>query len=470
MDIEKRARAVFRQILVFFGTAFFNLSEGVILYLPERYKPTAKAKLTSAKKRAKAVLEKDSLTRVFIENLGYRTMANLVTKIVMFFIVLWLTRVLSPRNFGLYSFTLSVAGLFGIFGGLGVTGALLKKLPEFLSKYEQKKASRWVLGSLLLVLIGALSMFLVMFLASPWLAVTLFRKPFARAAIKLAGGYLLISLLAGFFNNIFAALKRNDMFFKMVIFREIVKTIGIVLLVYLGFSYLGAVYGYMVGFLAYLILSVWYVTTEYPYLFEGKYDSPLHIFTYSKWFLALGISGTVLTMTDVFMIPIFMPMAYVGYYKVALSLVGTIMFLFPVGVITMPLFSESRTRKELDERFRHISKSVFLITLSLAIFVVLLGKPLLAVLYPHTYVINAWLPLVILAFIIPARNIFWLYSQKLIVQGREKAQLLITSSAATLNVILNVLFIPLLGISGAALASLGSLFVGVLIAMLYNSR
>ncbi len=458
-----RLKSWTRGLLIKLGTWFFDTSESLALLLPQPIKPRARKAIAKARTQAKKALEKDSLTRVFLENLGYRTAANLVTKVVMFFLILWLTRVLTPEEFGLYSFTISTAMLFSVFGGLGVSGAMLKKVPEYLARGNKEKASSWVLGGLILLAIGGLFMFLLLFGFSPYLANYLFHKPFTRRAIKLAAGFLYLSLLAGFLGNLFAALKRNDLFFKAGIAREAVKLVAMVFLVLLGFSYVGAVYGYMLGIFTFILVSTLVLFSRDPSLFEGRPENPVTVFSYSKWFLALGITGTILSMTDTFMIPIFMPIEYTGYYKVAVSLVSTIMYLIPVGMVTMPIFSESRDKRELESRFKQIFWPVLYFTLAIAVLVAILGKPLLGILYPADYVEHAWLPLVVLAFLIPARNAFWLNAQRLIVLGKEKQQLLITSLAAGLNVILNALLIPWLGLVGAALASVLSLVVGVVV-------
>ena len=460
---KNQGKSFFKRLIVRSGEWFFDTSETFTLMLPESVKPKAEKLVKKARRQAKKALDKGSLTRVFLENLGYRTTLNLISKVVMFFIILWLTRVLSPKDFGLYSFTISTAQLFAVFGGLGITGALLKKIPELIFKNKKKEASQWVLGGLLLLSMGALSLFIFMFLASPWLATHLFHKQFTRGAIKLAGGFLFLYLTAAFFDNLFAALKRNDLSLKVGLSREVVKLLAIVSLVILGYGYVGAVYGYMLGIFAFLVVGSIIALKNYGYLFEGKPGSPSGILSYSKWFLALGITGTILSMTDMFMIPIFMPIDYAGYYKVAVSLISTIMYLLPIGMITMPIFSESKSKDELDKKFKRIFKPVMWLTFGLALLVVLIGKPLMALLYPRDYVTHAWLPLIVLAFLIPARNAFWLNAQKLIVLGKEREQLLITALAAGLNVVLNALLIPWLGLVGAALASVGSLVVGVAI-------
>ncbi len=462
--VKAAIKSWFRRFLIAFGSWFFDTSENIALMLPEGVQPIAKRKIKSARRQAKEALVKGSLTRVFLENLGYRTILNAVTKGVMFFLILWMTRVLSPKDFGLYSFTLSTAGLFAVLAGFGVNGVILKKVPEYLAKNDKESASRWVLGGLLLVAVSALSVFLLLFLSSQFLAVHLFHKPFARAAIKLAGGFLFLAVISGLFDQIFVSLKRNDLSLKIGLVREMVKLVFMALLIYLGYSYIGAVYGYMLGFFAFLLLAILVLIKRYRFLLVGRPENPVSIAKYSIWFLALGVSATILEMTDIFMISIFLPIEFAGYYRIAVSLVSTVMFLIPIGLITMPLLSESKTEKELQVRFNKIFKPTVLFTLSVAIALAIFGKLLLSILYPTTYVEHAWVPLIFLSFLIPAKNAFWLNAQKLIVQGKEKKQLLITTFAAALNVVLNAFLIPWLGLVGAALASVASLAVGVLVA------
>ena len=181
-----------------------------------------------------------------------------------------------------------------------------------------------------------------------------------------------------------------------------------------------------------------------------------------KWFMALGISGTILSMTDILMISALMPIRFTGYYTVAVSVISALMLLIPVGKITLPLFSEvGNSKKALEKRFRKIFYPTIAATFAIAVVLAIVSKPLLSLFYPAEYAQNAWLALSILAFLLPARNAFWLNIQKLIALGRIKDQLWIIGVAATVNLILNALLIPMFGLPGAALASVLSLILGV---------
>ncbi|MCD6414695.1 MAG: oligosaccharide flippase family protein, partial [Candidatus Diapherotrites archaeon] len=123
-----------------------------------------KSSITMAKLR-----DKSSLTRQFLENLSFRMLANMLMKGVSFLLILWLTRVLTSDDFGLYSFAISLASLFAVFGNLGVTGALLKVVPEKLARDDKKGAASWILGGLKLLTFGSLAIFLFLFITSPYL-------------------------------------------------------------------------------------------------------------------------------------------------------------------------------------------------------------------------------------------------------------------------------------------------------------
>ncbi len=466
--ITQSIRRSFKKALIALGTWFFDTSENIALLLPEPMKPKARKAIAGARSQARRALERGSFTRVFLENLGYRTTLNAITKGIMFFLTLWLTRVLSPQEFGLYSFTISTAMLFAVFASFGIPTVVTKKVPEFLARGNKEEARKWVLGAFLVETFTALSVFVILFLSSQWLAVNLFHKPFTRGAIKLAGGFIFVYVMAGLVDQIFVSLKRNDLSLKVGLFREITKVLAIVSLVYLGFSYMGAVYGYMLGFFVFLLVGIGVLVRKYNFLLVGKPENPTRIISYAWWFLALGLSATILSMTDVFMISIFLPIQYAGYYKVAISLVSTTLFLIPIGAITMPLLSEATSKKELDRRFRKIFYPTVGFSLGVAVLVAIFGKPVLALLYPPTYVDHAWFVLMVLAFLIPAKNAFWLNAQRLIVLGKEKEQLLVTGLAAGLNIILNAVLIPALGLVGAALASVLSLVIGVVVIFVYN--
>ena len=403
-------------------------------------------------------MDSSYLARQFVKNLSFRIFSNILTKGVSFLLIMWLTRELSPDDFGLYSFAISLAGFFVVFGNLGVTVALLKVVPEKLAQGDEGVAS-WVLGGLKLMTLGSLVSFLFLSLASPFLALYVFGKPFVQPVIVLAGGFLFLMVISGFFDSLFIAIKRNDLCFCSVIVKEVSRVLFIVLLVSAGLSFFGALYGYILSFFVFLLVALSLFLWKYAFLFKGKSLSVHKVFSYSKWFMALGVFTTILAMMDILMISIFMPIRYTGYYTVVVSIVSALMLLIPISRITLPFFSEV-SGEHLESRFRKIFYPTVVITFVVAVVLAVTSKPLLAFFYPVEYAENAWIALSVLAFVVPVRNAFWLSVQRLIVLGKIRDQLWITGLAAFVNLVLNVLFIPLFGLPGAAFATVLSLVVG----------
>ncbi len=382
--------------------------------------------------------------------------ANLLTKTVSFLLTVWLTRTLSSDDFGLYSFTITLASWFAIFGGFGVSNALLNVIPERIS--NNKNASEWVLGGLKLLSVGSLACFLFLFAFSSFLADFVFQKSFASAAIKLAGGFLVLNLIAGFFDYFLVSLKRNDLAFYATVLKEISRVLLIFFFVSSGLSYIGAIYGYMLSFLVFIIFAGYVGITKYGHLFEGKALGCSKVLSSSKWFMAFGISMTILLMSDLLLISILMPIRFTGYYSVVVAIVSALVLLLPIGLITLPLFSEVSSSKEsVERRFRKVFYPTVFFTLFISFVLAFFSQALLSLVYPPEYVEHGWLALSILAFMIPAKNIFWLRIQRLIALGRKREQLVFMVVAGLINLFLDCILIPLYGLPGAAFASVFSL-------------
>lgn len=431
-----------------------------------------KEKLKTITKRQSGKLrDGSSPTRQFASNLSFRSIDNLLIKLVSFILVLWFTRVLTSDELGLYSFALSVTTVFVIFGSLGIRGALTKVVPEKLARNKKKEAANWVLGGLKLTTLSALFTSLLLFIFSDQVALYVFAKPFASDAIKLAAGMIFFNVVSPFFTNLFVALKKNNLCVYLRIVSELSRLFFIVLLVSLGLSYIGALYGYMIGLFIFLALACLVLVRKYPLLFQGSPTGSREIFSYSKWFLAFGFTYMLLFSVDSLMISALMPIRFTGYYNIVLAVINAFLLLIPVTKVSLPFLSEvSHSRSLLEKRFKKMLYITLALTLSLAFFIVLLSKQMLTFFYPPEYVENGWLPLAFLAFMIPAKSLLWLHIQKLIVLGKMEYQLYLMLLAGALNFVLNYLLISSFGIVGAAIASVTSLLVVTLLTMYLIKR
>lgn len=181
------------------------------------------------------------------------------------------------------------------------------------------------------------------------------------------------------------------------------------------------------------------------------FGMPLIPFELCQIFLNLG---------DRFLVQAFLDLKAVGLYSAGYTMVSTVQSLIsvPVTMALPPLFLEmwEKQGKKKTEEFISFSLDCFLsIGVPSICALTFFGGDMLAVLastkYADAKVIIPYLaaPLVLLG----ARTIF---SSGLFIQKKTLVLMYLTVAASVINVVMNILLIPVWGISGAAIATLAS--------------
>ena len=175
-----------------------------------------------------------------------------------------------------------------------------------------------------------------------------------------------------------------------------------------------------------------------------------------KHYIVSSLMVTIFAQTDKIMLKSMMGAEQVGCYSAAVTCAGITSFVFTAIIDSMrPAIFENQ--KVSSEKFENSVKLLYsiIIYLSLAqsLFVSLFSKYIITLIYGKQY-INAVSPLRIIvwyttfSYLGSVRNI-WILSQNL-----QKYLWVINLSGAIANVVLNYFLIPLIGIEGAAIASL----------------
>lgn len=180
-----------------------------------------------------------------------------------------------------------------------------------------------------------------------------------------------------------------------------------------------------------------------------------YLFSRSRLFIATGLMVAIFAQTDKIMLKQMIDTAATGFYSAAAACAGLTNFIYAAIIDSFrPVIFQAH--KESEERFERnlIRLYSIIIYLSLAqcVGMTLLAKPIILILYGKAYAasVNAlriitWY--VTFSYIGSVRTI-WILSKDL-----QRYLWMINLSGALLNVVLNFLLIPIIGIYGAALAS-----------------
>ena len=191
-------------------------------------------------------------------------------------------------------------------------------------------------------------------------------------------------------------------------------------------------------------------------------------------FLIISCATTIYTNLDNVMLGFMKDDVEVGYYNAATKIKNILVSIVTsLGTVLMPRASYYLQNGMEDEFFKLSKKAVkfvFLAATSMMIYFMLFAREGVLFLSGEAFE-GAILPMMIVMptlFFIGLTNIMGI--QMLVPMGREDAVMISTFAGAIVDLILNAIFIPMLGSTGAAIGTLVAEFVVLIVQMIYLKK
>lgn len=187
-----------------------------------------------------------------------------------------------------------------------------------------------------------------------------------------------------------------------------------------------------------------------------SFDIAKQLFKQSKHYILPGIMGVVLAQSDRIMLKIMCSNEAVGLYSAAYSIAGLTSFVFTAIIDSMrPAILENK--KHCQEKYRQLMLKLFGIVIYLsiaqAIFITIFAKIIVHVMYGTEYYSSIPTVQLIIWYTLFS-NLGGAKSVWILAEQKQKYLWMITISGMLLNILLNLILIPYIGINGAALATL----------------
>ena len=392
-----------------------------------------------------------------INEIERQNILSLASRIVFTFIgflsTMYFSHVLGAEILGSYFLFLSYIGIVNIVGDGGFGTAAIKRISE--GKEPNKYFTAFLLIKIIFTssVILSLSQLRWIFVdlnaarLFDWLLISI--GMFAIQSIASTGivgqGKVGVSAITGFINHIS---------------RVFVQVIA----VFLGFEVIGLVGGLIFGIVIGALLDLRFFDLK---LSRFRLRHLKSLSTFSFW-VFLTSSGAMMYMyTDRILIGYFLGNMEVGIYQITIQLAsfGTFTTVSLISVL-WPKVSRWNANQEFELIEKSFSKAI---TYSLILAVptliggVLLGDKMLYFFYGAEFVKgNITFSIILIVQIVNVFNLF--FTTYLGAMNRQKDAFKVTVAAAISNVILNLLLIPIIGIEGAAIATLVSMSISAVFA------
>lgn len=415
------------------------------------------------------------------KNSIYVFLSNLVGRIGSFLFVIILARLLMPELFGLYSLALATILLFAGFSELGIAQTFVKFISKELGEGKNKKAKAYAYYLLKIKLI-LMSLVVVLLAASAkFISQDYYNKPIFYALI--AGGLYIIFLgLASIFYYFFQSTNDFKIVFYKEIFFQVVRIIFVPLIVLYSLRYVSS--AEIIVLILILGLSfVWFLTFLFLVPFAKKKMYFLKAKTerlsqkekkktqkFLLQLLVLGFSGLFFAQIDMIFLGRFVLPTFIGYYAVAISLVGSLGPLIAFAAVFLPIFTRLKG-KRLEEGFKKTIRITFFLSLGLFILTIIIAPFFIKIFYGQDYLSSISL-LRLLSPLIISIPLISMYTVYFIARGKLKIVTNWLIVSTIMNIILNYFLIiwlidysQMAAVFGVSIATLLSryFYLGILI-------
>ncbi|MCH8003562.1 MAG: flippase [Nanoarchaeota archaeon] len=399
------------------------------------------------------------------------------SSIAFLFYKILAARYLGPADYGLLTLGITILNVASLFGLVGIHQSIGKFINHYLAKKQYEKVKGLLISSFIITISLSIVILLFLYYSSNIIAEKIFNIQGLNTIIAIFSLGVPFSVLTQLLKYYFFAFKKPEfVIISESVFEKILNLVLLIAVISVSASLYAISWVYVVSLIVSFMIGTLLLTSKVKDILKKslkpKFDFK-QLISFSSPLILVGILGTALAWTDTIFIGIFKSSTDVGIYNVAYIIASALMiFWMSFGDIFYPIISELYAKKAknlIRKNFEIVSRWIFIIAFPLFIIVLVFPSPIISLVFGEDYQ-GAALPLSILIigyFIITA---FGLAEQGLRTFKKTKFLGVLTLFVFLMNVILNIILIPLIGIVGAAIATTFSLLILSLVRLTYFRR
>ena len=377
---------------------------------------------------------------------------------------------LGPAQYGLLGITLPFQGIFQTLAAGGLPPAIAKYVAEYEALNEHDMARQTIYTSLkIMVFLGFLMGFIMIFFAAPWLAYNYLGKPEASMLLQIVGYITPFSVIVGAFRGAFQGVYKME----YILYTRAIEQMAMILVatafILIGLSVTGALIGTVLGF-ALASLSAVYIFKYHmaKYIPEStgnfvftrkmelklatklvKFAIPVIITAIAEMLIynvCTLVMGKYLTTTDV------------GYFA-AVDSIARLPLMISISLATsiLPAASEAFATKDKDTLQNYVSLSyryALLFVIPICIGIARFSIPVLRIFYfTNSDYTNGALALAILAIGMTFYSVFSISTSIVQGIGNPRIPMYILIFGVVVTTVCNIYMVQAYGIAGGSLAT-----------------
>ena len=403
----------------------------------------------------------------FIKRIGIVGIANILISLSGLIFIPIITKNFSTSDYGVWAQVNTLIALVPNIVNLGLPYTMVR----FLAAEKDKKIIKESFYSMMaLVLVSTLIMIFVFLIFSTQIANALFDGNMQIMMIVTVISFL--ACLNLMFLSYFRTFQKIAYYSTFLVLQTYIGVGVSIALTLMGYPIEVVVLGLLTGYLVVFIVMLILIVKELGFTF--KFKSLTEELKFAIPTIPNNVSSWVVDSSDKFVIGIALGSAAVGCYSPGYAL-GSIllMFLTPFAVLlpaVLPQYYEAGDINKVNTFLTYSMKYYLLITVPAVVGMSLLSKSLLYILTTEVIADSGFIitPLVALGTIF--MGIYGIVNNIIILEKKTKILGYIWISVAVLNLFLNIISVPYLGIYGAGLATLICYFFAFSVTLIYSNK
>lgn len=377
-----------------------------------------------------------------------------------------LARFFTQGEYGVYSLALVILNIAVLLSTLGFERGSTRQIAYYRGKDDTARVQVVVTSSLQIAPIASVFLSLTLFFTSDLISARIFHEPALSTPLRILSAAIPFFVMIRVLSSIFRGFDQVE---PKVFFEDVARSVLFLLLllpaVILGSSLSAAMYAFSASIIIACITFAFYAVKKAPFSIKGESRlaaNPVRkeLLLFSLPLLGITMLNMIMSWTDTLMLGYLRDSGEVGLYNGALPLAHLIpIALGSMVFVYMPIASQLYSQNlmaQLKRTYAVLTKWVLAITLPLFLVLLLFPGTVLKLLFGAQYV-EADMALRILALGFFVHTLVGPNGATLVSVGRTTILMWVALFGAILNVVLNFVLIPVLGVTGAAIASASAL-------------
>jgi len=408
-----------------------------------------------------------SRTKLFLENFFAYGFINILNKIIPFLLLPVITRMLSdPSDYGVYDMYNTIIGFGSPLAMLGMYDAMFR---EYFEKEDQQYRFDVTSTANRIVMISSLIIVIVLVIFNKLFSKLLYGSNMYGIIVVFAAVEVIVSTNRTIISAPTRIQNHRKVYISSGLFSSISFYLLAILLIYSGYSYYGMIYANIVSSLL-LLIFFWMLNRNFFTL--GKFDKYIakELFKIGLPLLPTFLIFWVYNSMDKIMIVNMLGTSELGIYSIGAKAASISNFIYTAFAGGWQHFAFS-TMKDEDQVTLNSKVFEYLGAISFfSLFVIYpFITPIFNILFPISYIGGKTVvPYLYLSPLL--LMLFQVVGNQFLVIKKSYWSTITLSLGVLVNVMLNAVLIPIMGVEGAAIATLMGYAISVIVVCIITSR